>query len=80
MPWEAIQNEVSSVWGGSNLNKLLPIFTKWGLLKDGYWKTSVLTRPYILRCIEDVVNGVELDAAYARHHGDWAKVATEIRA
>jgi hypothetical protein len=80
MQWDVLKEEVASVWGAHNLDKLMPVFTKWGILNDGYWKTSVLTRPYILDCIEDILSGVEFDSAYVKHHAVWAEIATRIRA
>jgi len=79
MQWEALKEEATAVWGADNLEKIIPIFTKWGILDDGYWKSSILTRPYILDCVEDVLNGSDFGIAYSKHHAIWAKIATTIR-
>lgn len=77
--WDSIVAELKSSWGEDKMDVLIDVLLRFGIQKDGFWKVSVFARAYVIDCLDDVANGVDIDIAYMKHHSEWAKFVTLVR-
>ena len=77
--WDSIVAELKSSWGEDKMDGLIDVLLRFGIQKDGFWKVSVFARAYVIDCLDDVANGVDIDIAYMNHHSQWAEFATLVR-
>jgi hypothetical protein len=77
--WDTVVGEIKESWGDKKLDQLVEIIFKFGIKKDNYWKVSVFARAYVIDCLDDVANGMDINSAYAKHHSEWSKFVSVVR-